>query len=83
VCGSALISLNKRWNVLDQGLFILTVLLNAFVMVTKEDDISTAFNPQEANLQSLFLVNLVTKTFTTLFERLSQMVTKQGRLSHD
>ena len=38
-------------------------------MVTNDNGISTPFNPQEAKLRPLFLVNVITNTFTTLFER--------------
>ncbi|PWW80334.1 hypothetical protein C7212DRAFT_362149 [Tuber magnatum] len=38
-------------------------------MVTKENGILTPFNPQEAKLRPLFLVNVITNTFTNLFEQ--------------
>lgn len=38
-------------------------------MVTDQNSISTLFNPQEAKLRSLFLVNVITNTFTPPFER--------------
>ncbi|RPA88727.1 hypothetical protein L873DRAFT_1755863 [Choiromyces venosus 120613-1] len=55
-------------NVLDQSLFILSVLLNPFLMVSNKSTLLSLFNPQDMKLWQMFLVKNASNLFTILFE---------------